>query len=116
MCLLTGCRTTLNHQQTVELATGEVVPIIVNAVVHEQMIKITAKSDNPINVHVYLSADEEEVERAITLVSSSEKILASQANETEISLAAKIPPNQEATVRISTVGSQPAAVTVSISN
>ena len=91
--------------------------IVLGAIGNDQTIKVTAKSTGaPIQVHIHLAGDEDEVDQAVTLRTSSDKIIASDVGKTEIVIKALIPANKEAVVRLQTTESSPANVELLISN
>ncbi len=112
-----GCGPKLASQQVLKIGPNDIRTIVLDATEGAQTVQVSAKSDGPaIKVFVYLSEDEEEVNRAITLGSSSEKIIASMVDVAEIKLSASIAANKEASVRIQGASSKDANVTLTITN
>ena len=106
-----GCTAQLNDQRTLTLEVGEIRTIVLAPVEREQIIKIAARSpDCPISVYVYLSENDEEVDRKITLGKPSDLILSSQTESEEIALEANIPANKEAMVRVASASPDKATV------
>ena len=114
---LSGCSPRLASEQELEVTNNEIRTILVDPSTEAQTINVSAKTNGvPIDIHVYLSEDDAEVDQSITLKSPCDKILASQDETTEVVLTAKIPANKEASVRITGSKIEPATVTLSISN
>ena len=112
-----GCNTRLADQRVMELGPGEINSVVIDPVSHDQAVTVTANSEGaPINVHVFRFADEETVERAITLGIDSDKIIARQLDSNEISLTATIPAGQEGAIRFATAKPASAKIKISISN
>lgn len=115
--VIVGCGPRLSNQQVLSLDANDIRTIIVDPAGSEQTVTVSAKAaGSPVNVFVYLSEDDEEVDRAITLGQSSDKIIASQTESTDILLEAKIPADKEASVRLQTASPETATVTLVISN
>ncbi len=112
-----GCGPKLASEQVLEVSSNDIRTVVIEPASAEQSVAISAKSDGPlIKVFVYLASDEEEVNQAITLGKESAKIIASELDATEIELTAKIPADQEASVRIQGGSSEKANVTLWITN
>ena len=115
--ILLGCEARLQDQRTIILETGEIQTILISAVDHEQTIKVIASSpDAPINVHIYLQENEQDIERSITLGKQPENVLAQSITVEQVELEAIVPANKEAVVRFYTTERQRANVEVTISN
>ncbi len=112
-----GCSSRLADQRVMELGPGEINSVVIDPVSHDQAVTVMAKSEgSPINVHIFRFADEETVERAITLGIDSDKIIARQLDSNEISLTATIPAGQEGAIRFATAKPASAKIKISISN
>ena len=112
-----GCSPRLADERILELGPGEIHSVVIDAIGHEQAVTVTATSEgSPINVHVFRYADEEAVERAITLGVESDKIIARQLDSNEIALSTNIPANQEGAIRFATAKNESAKIKISISN
>ena len=112
-----GCGPKLAGQRDLALEVGDIRAIPIDPITREQVIKITASSpDTPINVHVYLQENEEEIERKITFGKPPENLLASETDANEVSLEATVPANKEAVVRLQSAGRETAKVHLEISN
>ena len=117
LTMASGCGPTLSDQRQIALDPNNVESIVLGAIGNDQTIKVTAKSTGaPIQVHIHLAGDEDEVDQAVTLRTSSDKIIASDVGKTEIVIKALIPANKEAVVRLQTTESSPANVELLISN
>jgi hypothetical protein len=115
--ILLGCEARLQDQRTITLEIGEIQTILISAVDHEQTIKVIASSpDVPINVHIYLQENEQDIERSITLGKQPKNVLAQSIAVEHIDLEAIVPANKEAVVRFYTTERQRTNVEVTISN
>lgn len=99
------------------LEVGEISVIEVDAVGRAQTITVNAASTGgPLSVSLYLAKHDAEVERAITLGTPSDLILARQTSVHAAELAATIPAGEKAAVRIESAGGEAAQVELIISN
>ncbi len=115
--MLAGCGPTLSHKQDYSIPVGEIVEIPFEPISNEQTVKVVAKSPGkPINVHVYLAENADEVNRKITLGKPAEMALASQENAEEVTLQAVIPANKEVIVRLQPAGPTSAEVSLEVTN
>ena len=115
--ILLGCEARLQDQRIITLEIGEIQTILISAVDHEQTLKVIASSpDAPINVHIYLLENEQNIERSITLGKQPENVLAQSITVEQIDLEAIVPANKEAVVRFYTTERQRTNVEVTISN
>lgn len=115
--LLSGCGPSLSHKKDYSIEVGQFLEIPLDAISREQTIKVAAKSPGkPINVHVYLADDAEEVNRKITLGKPADKSLASQTDTEEIALEATVPAGKEVLVRLQPAGPTSAEVHLEITN
>ena len=115
--ILQGCEARLQDQRSLTLEGGEIQTILIDAVDHEQTLKVVASSpDASIDVHIYLQEHEEDIERSITLGKQAENILAQSTASKQIDLQAIVPANKEAAVRFYTVARERVNVEVTISN
>jgi hypothetical protein len=115
--ILLGCEARLQDQRTITLEIGEIQTILISAVDHEQTIKVIASSpDVPINVHIYLQENEQDIERSITLGKQPKNVLAQSIAVEQVELEAIVPANKEAVVRFYTTERQRTNVEVTISN
>ena len=114
---VSGCGPRLASEQELDLGSNDICTIEIDPSSSDPTVSIIANSDGaPINVFVYLSEDDEFVDRAITRGIASEKIIASQSESAKISLRTNIPADKEASVRLQTASPQDAKVTLIISN
>ncbi|WP_442481523.1 hypothetical protein [Aeoliella sp. SH292] len=98
---LAGCQTRFLDQQTIDFAeAGEISTFVVPPTTGERTLQVSAKSNNAIDVYVYLEENQEEAERMITLEKPSDLVLAMAENTTAADLTAKIVPNKSACVMI----------------
>ena len=114
-----GCSARLAGPKDIELDLGsdDIRTFLVDPSGSEHSLSIVAASDGPpIKVFIYLSENEEVVDRAIMFGQESDKIIGSQSGSAEISLTVKIPADKEASVRLQTAGPQAAKVKLTIDN
>ena len=115
--LVIGCRPRLADRRDISIDVGEIVSIPIDAIGHEQTIKIKVYSpDKPINVHVFLKEDEEAIEEKITTDKPSENLLAHQIGAQQISLEALVPANKEVIVRLQAASPDSIKVHLEITN
>ena len=114
---LAGCAPQLADDRNVSLEIGEIKTVAVAPINREQTIRISARSPGaPISIHVYLPEHEEAIERKITLGKPPENLLASAEDVEEVELAAKVPANEEAIVRLQPASRKAANVHLTINN
>ncbi|MEQ8210251.1 MAG: hypothetical protein RH917_10510 [Lacipirellulaceae bacterium] len=110
-----GCGPSLSDKRTVTLEVGEIVAITVDAVGKERTIKVAATSTGgSIDLHVYLKADEQAIERMITLGKPPENLLGVEEAAEVIAFDVKVPADKEAVVRLQSASRETAEVSVEI--
>lgn len=118
LAFISGCvQPRLSSQQELDLDSNDIRTILIDPSGSAQTVSIVANTDGPpINVYVYLSEDDDAVDRAIMFGKTLDKVITSQTDSAQISLSAKIPANKEASVRLQTASPDSAKVTLKISN
>src|SRR3954454_19727011 len=98
LLFLVGCqRTVLKVDKEFELsgATNEQ-RFTIDPIKKEQTIHVNVTADNPVGVYVGIQKDAEDVGKEALSKKFTDKTLAKQSKETNVSLDATIPPNTEA--------------------
>jgi hypothetical protein len=102
-----GCQDRFVDERTITFdKNADIRTLIVPATTGERTLYVTANSDNPIDVYVFLEEKQEEAERMITLQKPSDLVLAKAEHKTNVNLKATLPPNKSACVMIGTEGEE----------
>jgi hypothetical protein len=112
-----GCGPRLANEQTIQLTPNSIRTILIDPTSSAQTVKVSVvSSTGPVKAFLYLSKDDEEVDRKLTLQTATEKVLASNEGSTKIELSASIPANEEVSLRLECSSGKPASVKLRISN
>jgi hypothetical protein len=112
-----GCGPRLANEQTMQLTPNSIRTILIDPTSNVQIVKVSVvSSTGPVKAFLYLSKDDEEVDRKLTLQTATEKVLASNEGSTKIELSASIPANEEVSLRLECSSGKPASVKLRISN
>jgi hypothetical protein len=113
LAALAGCQSKLNIDQTLQVESGSLKVIEVDAPRYDQKMVFSIQSDNPVNVFVYLQKDKTAVMDAIEKDKKPDGLLVSRENVTNETLEASVPGKQPAAVAFQTT-TKPAAVKLKI--
>ena len=111
-----GCDPKLSVVKEKELAPGSIESIVIDPISSEQEITVEATGDDLFHVHVFLTEDQESVDRDIAQSKAPSKALGGALEKKTHSFKAKIPANKEAQVRLETATGNTFKVTVKINN
>ena len=114
---VSGCAPRLASVHEIELEPNDIQSVVLAPISREQVVSITANSNGPpFHIHVYLLQDEQEVDDAIAIGKSSDKVIASESSSNQINLEALIPANQEAAIRLQPAGREAVTVNMTVTN
>ncbi len=114
---LAGCRRpVLNDEKTFELAPGDIKWFTVPAIKMEQTVKAVLTADQPISAALGFEKDLEAIKKDAFNGKWSDKELAKQSKEKEISFQATIPANLEAVVVIVPTSTKNTSVKLKLTN
>jgi hypothetical protein len=103
LAAVAGCQSKLNIDQTVQIESGAMKTIEIDAPRYDQKMVFAIQSDNPVNVFVYLQKDKTAVMDAIDKGKKPEGLLASKENVTNETLEVSVPAKQPATIAFQTM-------------
>lgn len=105
----------LNYERTLELDSGTVRSIILDALSGEIKATIVVRSPGvPVHVYVVLEKDREAAEESVLRGKKPEKLLASKEKTEEVTLQATIPAKTEFVVLLACAGKQKAEVKLKV--
>ncbi len=104
-----GCgKPNLDYKSKFALEAGEAKTLDLDPVKQEQVIKVTGSTTGgPVSVYVYLAKNRPAAERQIVGKKPGDAILAKQDKTDAIDVAASIPANEGACVRVVNTGGTP---------
>jgi hypothetical protein len=116
MGCLSGCGPKLDMTATFEVPAHLNHTLTLERIKNEQTIKITGSAtESPVNVYVYLAANDNQAKNEIMNKKSERFIIKKQEKTEAINLEAPIPANEEAVVLIESTGKK-ANVQLKITN
>lgn len=80
---------------------------------YDQKVVLTAESDGPVTIHVFLKKDRDAVEKALELGQKSDKVLGTMNGDNGGSMEVSVPAKQETIVRVES-GKKPINVKVKV--
>jgi len=98
--ILVGCQSKLSADKTYQMKAAQVESFEFDGPRYDQRVIVTAESDGPVTVHVFLKKDREAAEKALELGQKSDKVLGTMTGDSGGSMEVGVPAKQDAVVRI----------------
>lgn len=108
-----GCQSKLAAEKTYQLKPAQIEAFEFDGPRYDQKVVLTAESDGPVTVHVFLKKDRDAVEKALELGQKSDKVLGTMTGDNGGSMEVSVPAKQEAIVRVES-GKKPINVKVKV--
>lgn len=110
---LSGCQSKLNAEKIYQMKPAQIESFEFDGPRYDQKVVLTAESDGPVTIHVFLKKDRDAVEKALELGQKSDKVLGTMTGDNGGSMEVSVPAKQETIVRVES-GKKPINVKVKV--
>ncbi|MEL7498398.1 MAG: hypothetical protein AAFN77_12370 [Planctomycetota bacterium] len=114
--VLAGCQPTLTIERSIELVPSEIRSVELDPISTDQELKIEATGGSEFHCHVYISGDDDAVDKDIALQKEPAGALGGSLKKAEHSFTVKVPANKQAIVRLEAAAADTVSVKLSIEN